>query len=74
MQTDSDKPYIPTFQFKSMIIYECMLIFEEKKKKMVEISGSQVLENAFRIIDLFIRPDHNQIEKRPTMTYLRSQL
>lgn len=73
MQTDSDKPYIPTFQFKSMIIYECMLIFEEKKK-MVEISGSQVLENAFRIIDLFIRPDHNQIEKRPTMTYLRSQL
>jgi hypothetical protein len=70
MQTDSDKPYIPTFQFKSMIIYECMLIFEENGR----ISGSQVLENAFRIIDLFIRPDHNQIEKRPTMTYLRSQL
>lgn len=72
MQSDSDKPHIPTSQFKSMIIYEHMLVFG-KKYKLVEISDSRVLENAFRIVDLFRWPDHYQLENRPTMTYLRSK-
>ena len=44
-----------------MIIYEHMLVFG-KKYKVVEISDSRVLENAFRIVDLFSWPDHYQLE------------